>query len=166
MTSVFGFHFTLPYELYAKIQKYWIFAHSMSSLQGALAVVSDGVPQFVKKNVSLRLNSRIDKGMAMFAVIEIGGHQYKVEEGQTLYVNRLDANEGDKIQIGEVLLIDRDGDVEIGTPHLNAKVEATVLEHLKDKKVIVFKKKRRKGYRVKKGHRQHLTKLKIDAIKA
>ena len=66
----------------------------------------------------------------------------------------------------EVLLVDNDGSVEVGTPHLKAKVQATVLDHVKGDKVIVFKKKRRKGYRVKNGHRQQYTKIKIDSIQA
>ncbi|MCB0620494.1 MAG: 50S ribosomal protein L21 [Saprospiraceae bacterium] len=100
----------------------------------------------------------------MYAIVTIAGQQFKVEEGQELFVHRLAASEGDKITFDEVHLVDNDGKVQIGTPTLKTKVNATVLEHLKGEKVIVFKKKRRKGYRVKNGHRQYLTKIKIQGI--
>jgi len=101
----------------------------------------------------------------MYAIVEIAGKQFKVEEGQEIFVNRLDANEGDQVTFDKVLLLAKDGAYNVGTPQVaGAKVATTVLEHLKDKKVIVFKKKRRKGYRVKNGHRQSLTKLKVDTI--
>lgn len=100
----------------------------------------------------------------MFAVVSIAGKQFKVTEGQELYVHRLDAKEGDEVTFEDVLLTSQDGDVAVGTPQLDVNVSATVLEHLKDDKVIVFKKKRRKGYRRKNGHRQQLTRLKIDKI--
>lgn len=100
----------------------------------------------------------------MFAIVSIAGQQFKVTEGQELYVHRLDAEEGSEVTFDQVFLTS-DGDaVEIGTPILNLGVKATVLEHLKDDKVIVFKKKRRKGYKRKNGHRQALTKLKIESI--
>ena len=100
----------------------------------------------------------------MYAIVTIAGQQFKVEEGQELFVHRLAASEGDKITFDEVHLVDNDGKVQICTPTLKTKVNATVLEHLKGEKVIVFKKKRRKGYRVKNGHRQYLTKIKIQGI--
>lgn len=100
----------------------------------------------------------------MFAVVEIAGQQFKVEEGQEIFVHRLDGAEGDNVEFDQVLLVDRDGQVDVGTPTVKSIVKATILEHLKDDKVIVFKKKRRKGYKVKNGHRQHLTKLKINGI--
>ena len=102
----------------------------------------------------------------MFAIVTIAGQQFKVEEGQEIFVHRLAADEGADVSFDQVLLIDKGGDVNIGTPTLNAEVKATVLEHLKGDKVIVFKKKRRKGYRKKNGHRQYFTKIKIDSIKA
>ena len=102
----------------------------------------------------------------MYAIVNIKGQQVKVEEGVELYVNRIDAEQGDQLAFEEVLLVDNDGSVEVGTPHLKAKVQATVLDHVKGDKVIVFKKKRRKGYRVKNGHRQQYTKIKIDSIQA
>ena len=100
----------------------------------------------------------------MFAIVKIAGQQFKVEEGQELFVHQLEASEGDNVSFEDVLLVDNDGKVSVGTPTLNAKVNATVLGHQKGDKVIVFKKKRRKGYRRKNGHRQQFTKLKIDSI--
>jgi large subunit ribosomal protein L21 len=101
----------------------------------------------------------------MFAIVTIAGQQFKVEEGQELFVHQLEANEGDSVSFDQVLLLEKDGNVSLGTPVLNsAKVNATVLGHQKGDKVIVFKKKRRKGYRVKNGHRQRFTKIKIDSI--
>jgi large subunit ribosomal protein L21 len=100
----------------------------------------------------------------MYAIVKIGGHQYKVEENQTVFVNRLSDDE--KVTIEEVLLVKDDkGKVQVGKPTVKgAKVEASVVEHLKADKVIIFKKKRRKGYRVKRGHRQPITQLKIEKI--
>jgi large subunit ribosomal protein L21 len=100
----------------------------------------------------------------MFAIVTIAGQQFKVEEGQELFVHRLEATEGDRLSFDQVLLIDKGGDISVGTPILSAKVDATVLGHQKGDKVIVFKKKRRKGYRVKNGHRQQFTKIKIEQI--
>lgn len=100
----------------------------------------------------------------MFAIVTIAGQQFKVEEGQELFVHQLAAAEGDAVTFDQVLLVDRDGNVEIGKPTLPIKVKATVLGNQKGDKVIVFKKKRRKGYRVKNGHRQSFTKIKIDSI--
>ncbi len=105
----------------------------------------------------------------MFAIVTIAGQQFKVEEGQELFVHQLEAGEGDAVTFDQVLLIDSDGNgnISLGTPVLNAaKVNATVLGHQKGDKVIVFKKKRRKGYKLKKGHRQSFTKIKIDSIVA
>lgn len=100
----------------------------------------------------------------MFAIVKIAGQQFKVEEGQKLFVHQLEASEGDNVSFEDVLLVDNDGKVSVGTPTLNAKVNATVLGHQKGDKVIVFKKKRRKGYRRKNGHRQQFTKIQIDSI--
>lgn len=100
----------------------------------------------------------------MYALVEIRGHQFKVEKGQEVFVNRLEGKEGGKVEFDRVLLKEKDGKVEVGTPALKSRVKATIVEHLKGDKVIVFKKKRRKGYRVKNGHRQALTKIKIDSI--
>ncbi len=101
----------------------------------------------------------------MYAIVTIAGQQFKVEEGQELFVHQLDATEGDSVTFDQVHLIDREGQVSLGKPVLDsAKVSATVLGNQRGDKVIVFKKKRRKGYRVKNGHRQHFTKIKIDSI--
>ncbi len=102
----------------------------------------------------------------MYAIVTIAGQQFKVEEGQEIFVHQLEAEEGANVNFDQVLMIERDGKASIGTPVLSGgSVSATVLGHQKGDKVIVFKKKRRKGYRVKNGHRQHFTKLKIDSIK-
>ncbi len=100
----------------------------------------------------------------MFAIVTIAGQQFKVEEGQEIFVHQLEAKERDELSFDQVLLTDNDGKVSVGTPVLDVKVNATVLGHQKGDKVIVFKKKRRKGYRVKNGHRQRFTKIKIDSI--
>ncbi len=101
----------------------------------------------------------------MYAIVEIAGQQFKVTRGTKVYVNRLEANEGAKLEFNKVLLIDNDGKVQIGTPSVDgAKVAATVLSHLKGDKVIVFKKKRRKGYQKSNGHRQQLSQILIQGI--
>ncbi len=101
----------------------------------------------------------------MYAIVEIAGRQFKVEKDQQIFVNRLEEKEGSKVDFDKVLLMDNAGKVNIGAPVITgAKVTAKVLEHLKGDKVIVFKKKRRKGYKVKNGHRQYLTKLEIQKI--
>ena len=101
----------------------------------------------------------------MYAIVEIAGHQYKVEKDQRIYVNRLEGKEGSKVNFENVLLIEDKGKVTVGAPAIKgAKVSAKIESHLKGDKVIVFKKKRRKGYKVKNGHRQYLTKIKIDNI--
>ena len=101
----------------------------------------------------------------MFAIVTIAGQQFKVEEGQQIFVHQLEASQGDNVSFDQVHLIERDVKFSVGTPVVSAsKVTATVLEHQKGDKVIIFKKKRRKGYKVKNGHRQSFTKLQIDSI--
>ncbi len=101
----------------------------------------------------------------MYAIVEIAGQQFKVEKDQQVFVHRLDSKEGSKVTFDNVLLIDNGGKINVGAPAVKgATVVATVLEHIKGDKVIVFKKKRRKGYKVKNGHRQYLTSIKIEAI--
>jgi len=101
----------------------------------------------------------------MFAVVTIAGQQFKVEKGQEIFVHRLDAKEGDSVTFDQVHLIDNDGSVKLGKPTISgAKVNATVVRHERGDKVIVFKKKRRKGYRKKNGHRQSFTKIEINSI--
>ena len=101
----------------------------------------------------------------MNAVVEISGKQFKVSKDTKLYVHRLDAKEGAKVSFENVLLLDNGKKLLVGTPNVKgASVEAKVLKHLKDDKVIVFKKKRRKGYQVKNGHRQALTEIVIEKV--
>jgi large subunit ribosomal protein L21 len=101
----------------------------------------------------------------MYAIVEIAGQQFKVTNGQQIFVNRLHDEEGSKVSFEKVLLIDNEGAVKVGTPTIEgACVEATIKEHLKGKKVIVFKKKRRKGYQTTNGSRQYLSKIVIDNI--
>ena len=96
----------------------------------------------------------------MYAIVDIAGQQFKVEAGKEIFVHRLEGNAGDKIEFDKVLL-----QVDNGSLQKNSsKVSATIVEHLKGDKVIAFKKKRRKGYKKKVGHRQYLTKIKIDGI--
>ena len=101
----------------------------------------------------------------MYAIVEIAGQQFKVEKDQQIYVHRLENKEGSKVEFDNVLLIDNDGKIKVGAPAISgAKVTAKVVSHLKGDKVVVFKKKRRKGYRVKNGHRQSLTEILIQKI--
>ena len=103
----------------------------------------------------------------MYAIVEIAGQQFKVEKDQKVFVHRLQTEEGKKVNFDNVLLIENDGKVTVGAPAIDgAQVGAKVLKHLKGDKVIVFKKKRRKGYRVKNGHRQSLTEIQIESIAA
>jgi len=101
----------------------------------------------------------------MYAIVNIAGQQMKVAKDQQVYVNRLPNKEGDKVTFDEVLLVDNNGKVSVGAPAVSgASVSAKVVEHMKGDKVIVFKKKRRKGYQTRNGHRQLLTKISIDGI--
>ena len=101
----------------------------------------------------------------MYAIVEIAGQQFKVERGNKVYVHRLEASEGSKVEFNKVFLIDADGKVQVGTPSIDgAKVAATVLSHVKGDKVIVFKKKRRKGYQKSNGHRQQFSQILIQGI--
>ncbi|WP_299121697.1 50S ribosomal protein L21 [uncultured Winogradskyella sp.] len=103
----------------------------------------------------------------MYAIVEIAGHQFKVEKDQKVFVNRLSTEEGKKVSFDNVLLIGDGNKTTLGAPAIDgAQVSAKVLKHLKGDKVIVFKKKRRKGYRVKNGHRQSLTEIVIESIVA
>ena len=101
----------------------------------------------------------------MYAIVEIAGQQFKVAKDQRLFVHRLQDKEGAKVSFDKVFLLDDGKKVTVGAPAITgASVEAKVLGHLKGDKVIVFKKKRRKGYRVKNGHRQSLTQLVVEQI--
>ena len=101
----------------------------------------------------------------MFAVIKTGGKQYRVEENNIIKIEKLDSVEGDTITFDHVLMIGDTTKSTIGSPLIvGAKVEALILSQMRDRKVIIFKKKRRQNYRRKKGHRQHLTVVKITKI--
>jgi large subunit ribosomal protein L21 len=101
----------------------------------------------------------------MYAIVEIAGQQFKVSKDLKVYVHRLADKEGDAISFAKVLLLDDNGTITLGAPAVEgASVEAKVLQHLKGDKVIVFKKKRRKGYKKKNGHRQSLTQIQISGI--
>ena len=103
----------------------------------------------------------------MYAIVEIAGQQFKVSKDQKVYVNRLANEEGSKVSFDKVLLLDDNGNVTLGAPAIEgASVEAKVLQHLKGDKVIVFKKKRRKGYKKRNGHRQYLSQIVIETISA
>ena len=103
----------------------------------------------------------------MIAIVNIAGQQFKVTEGQELFVHQLEAAAGSSVSFDQVLMVDNNGSVQVGMPVIsNAKVSATVIGNQKGDKVIVFKKKRRKGYQKKNGHRQSFTKIKIDSISA
>jgi large subunit ribosomal protein L21 len=103
----------------------------------------------------------------MYAIVNIAGQQFKVKENASVYVHRLAANEGDQVEFNQVLLVDNNGSIRVGQPVLSgASVTGKVLSHVKGDKVIVFKKKRRKGYQKLNGHRQSLTKVQIEKISA
>jgi large subunit ribosomal protein L21 len=101
----------------------------------------------------------------MYAIVEIAGQQFKVAKDQKVFVHRLQEEEGAKVSFNKVLLLDNEGAVTVGAPAIEgAEVTAKILSHLKGDKVIVFKKKRRKGYKVKNGHRQSFTEIQIEGI--
>lgn len=101
-----------------------------------------------------------------YAVIKTGGKQHKVEEGEIIAIEKLNIEEGEKIEFEEVLAVKTDGKLQVGAPLLNgAKVTGTVISQEKDKKVVIIKMRRRQDYRSKQGHRQKITKVKIDSIK-
>jgi large subunit ribosomal protein L21 len=101
----------------------------------------------------------------MYAIVEIAGQQFKVEEGKKIFVHRLEAEEGKQIEFDQVLLIEDDGKITIGEPTIkDAVVEGKIVDHMRGDKVIVFKKKRKKGYRIKNGHRQNFTQVEIVSI--
>jgi large subunit ribosomal protein L21 len=102
----------------------------------------------------------------MYAIVNIAGQQFKVAKDQHLFVHRLQGDEGASIEFDNVLLVDNGGKITVGVPAVKgASVTAKIVSHLKGDKVIVFKKKRRKGYKKKNGHRQYFTKIQIESIK-
>ncbi|MEM7107543.1 MAG: 50S ribosomal protein L21 [Bacteroidota bacterium] len=101
----------------------------------------------------------------MYAIVNIAGKQFKVTQDQFVYAPKLEGEEGASVEFNEVLLLDNEGKVDVGAPVIKgAKVSGKILGHVKGDKVIVFKKKRRKGYKVKNGHRQDFTKVLIEGI--
>lgn len=101
----------------------------------------------------------------MYAIVNIAGQQFKVSQDAPVFVHRLDANEGDSVSFDQVLLVDNNGSVKVGAPTVSgAKVTAKVLAHVKGDKVLVFKKKRRKGYQKMNGHRQSFTKIRLNQL--
>ena len=101
----------------------------------------------------------------MFAVIRSGGKQYRVAPGQTIRLEKVTGNVGSKVELGDVLLVENDGNIQLGSPLVaNAKIQATVVEHDRAKKILVFKKKRKKQYRRTQGHRQDYTSVRINSI--
>ncbi len=103
----------------------------------------------------------------MYAIVEIGGHQFKVQKDQKLFVNLMTGEEGSEIELDQVLLFANGSDIQVGTPVVDGvTIKAKVLAHVKADKILVFKKKRRKGYQKKNGHRQPLTQIQIEEILA
>ncbi len=101
----------------------------------------------------------------MYAIIETGGKQYRVQEGDTLFIEKLEVSQGDTVEFDKILAVSKDGQLVLGTPVVGgAKVSATVVENGKGPKVIVYKYKAKKDYRKKQGHRQPYTKVKIEQI--
>ena len=101
----------------------------------------------------------------MYAIVEIAGQQFKIEKDHKIFVHRLKAEEGSQVKFDRVMLVDNDGTIKVGNPTLaGAEVTATVLNHLKGDKVLVFKKKKRKSYQKMNGHRQYLTSIQINDI--
>ena len=103
----------------------------------------------------------------MYAIIETGGKQYKVSEGEVIFIEKIDAQEGENFTFDKVMLVSKEGETTFGDPYVNGvSVEGKVLSQGKDKKIIIFKYKAKKGYKKKTGHRQPHTKIQIEKIKA
>lgn len=116
-------------------------------------------------NKVLSLQSVFEKYIQMYAIVDIAGKQFKVTQDQFVYAPLMEGEEGASVEFDNVMLIDNDGKVEVGAPVVKgAKVSGKIIGHVKGDKVIVFKKKRRKGYKVKNGHRQQFTKVLIEKI--
>ena len=110
-------------------------------------------------------NYKTTKVSFMYAIVDIAGRQTKVEGGKFVYTNKLSGNEGDAVEFANVLLTEDNGTINVGAPFVeNIKVTGRILGHVKGDKVIIFKKKRRKGYKKKNGHRQDYTKVLIESI--
>ena len=101
----------------------------------------------------------------MYAIVESGGRQYKVQEGEVVFLEKLDYAEGESVELDKVVAVSEEGKLNVGAPYVNgAKVSVKVLGHGKDKKIIVFKFKAKKGYRRTQGHRQPYTKVQVEKI--
>lgn len=101
----------------------------------------------------------------MYAIVEIAGQQFKVKKNQKIFVHRLEGAEGSKVEFNKVLLVENDGKIDVGAPTVDGyRVAAKIVEHLKGDKVLIFKKKRRKGYQKLNGHRQYMTQLLIQGV--
>ncbi len=101
----------------------------------------------------------------MYVVVDMAGQQFKVEQGQEVFVNRLEGEEGDKVKFDKILLVDNDGKVKVGKPLVKgAVIDAQIVSHVRGDKVVVFKKKRRKGYQKSNGFRKDLSKVLIEKI--
>jgi large subunit ribosomal protein L21 len=142
------------------IKRTYQYQHKTNFVRNFQENKSIGLEQFpIKITFALRKKK-------MYAIVDIAGKQFKVEKDQKLYVHRLTEDEGKSVSFDNVMLVDNAGKVDVGTPSIKgASVKAKVLQHLKGDKVIVFKKKRRKGYKVRNGHRQYLTQIQIESIK-
>ncbi len=113
----------------------------------------------------IRYSDLIDEVKIMYAIVRTGGKQYQVSKGDKLRIEKIDGSIGESVELSDVLMLVDDENIKVGTPVVeNARVEATIEEQGKAKKVIVFKKKRRKGYRLKNGHRQSYTAISINEI--
>lgn len=101
----------------------------------------------------------------MYAIVDIAGQQFKVETEKSVFVHRLEGNEGDKVEFEKVLLVEDGDKIDVGKPYVDGvKISATILQHVRGDKVYVFKKKRRKGYQKENGHRQNFSKIRIEGI--
>lgn len=122
----------------------------------------------LKSEMLTQIEARLDRGgVFMYAIIETGGKQYKVSEGDVIFVEKLANEVGDAISFEKILAVSDNGALKLGTPILSgAKVDAKVLSHGKEKKILIFKYKPKKGYSKKQGHRQPYTKVQIEKIKA
>ena len=115
--------------------------------------------------IVISLHSIFRNHLEMYAIVDIAGKQFKVEKDQSIFAPKLEGKEGSKVEFKNVLLVDDNGKVKVGAPLVKgSKVSGKILEHVKGDKVIVFKKKRRKGYKTKNGHRQEFTKVLVKVL--
>lgn len=136
-----------------------------------LKMTTFAVPKWVRSGRKVKTGefsarrAKLKKEIFMYAIVDIAGQQFKVQKDKKVFVHRLAAAEGSSVEFDKVLLVENEGKISVGTPVLEgAKVTAKVLEHTKGDKVLVFKKKRRKGYQKMNGHRQSFTQVLIEEI--